>query len=142
MDACSELADASARIAATARSPRRFFVELGEEVGGVRSGLFWPLDAASGGSNRLRGRGFRRHVDDGTDGQARHFAGIAAVAARVGPGLTRWLSVHVGRDAPESADGRLTDHAVEFVRLIRSDELALSDAAEWIRTNLCKAASR
>src|SRR4051812_39477103 len=140
MDACAELADASARIAAESHSPRRFLTELGAEVGGVRRGPLWPMDAASGGSNRLRGRGFRRHVDDGTDGQARHFAGIVAVAVRIGPRLTRWLSVHVGRDAPESADGRLTDHAVEFVRLIRDDELSQADAADWIRATLCSAA--
>ncbi|MFF1574582.1 hypothetical protein ACFVWR_17715 [Leifsonia sp. NPDC058292] len=139
MDACSELADASARIAASSESTRRFLIDLGAEVGGVRRGLFWPLDAATGGSNRLRGRGFRRHVDDGTDGQARHFAGIAAVAARVGAGPTRWLSIHVGRDAPDTADGRLTDHAIDFVRLLRSGELAPTDAPDWIRRALCTA---
>lgn len=103
----------------------------------MRRGLFWPLDAGRGGSNRIRGRGFRRNVDDGTEGQARHFAGIVAVAARVGARATRWLSIHVGRDAPESADGQLTDHALDFVRLVRSGELALSDTDAWVRQTIC-----
>ena len=92
---------------------------------GVRRGLFWPLDAGRGGSNRIRGRGFRRQVDDGTDGQARHFAGIVAVAARHRRTSRRagWPSTS-RRDAPDSADGRLTEHALDFVRLVRSGELA------------------
>ena len=136
-DGCARLADACSRVAARASSPREFLRRLGHEAAGVRRGLFWPLDAGRGGSNRIRGRGFRRHVDDGTDGQARHFAGIVAVAARVGPRATRWLSIHVGRDAPETADGQLTDHALDFVRLIRSGELTPSDADAWVRRTIC-----
>jgi hypothetical protein len=139
MDACSHLVDASARIASTAPTPRRFLIDLGAEIGGVRRGLFWALDAATGGSNRVSGRGFRRHLDDGTHGQARHFAGIVAVSARIGPSLTRWLSIHVGRDAPDSADGRLTDVTLEFARGIRRGDLALGDSGEWIRAHVCAA---
>jgi hypothetical protein len=134
---CAQLADACSRVAARTSSPREFLRRLGHEVAGVRRGVFWPLDAGRGGSNRIRGRGFRRHVDDGTEGQARHFAGIVAVAARVGPRVTRWLSIHVGRDAPESADGQLTDHALDFVRLVRSGELVTTDADEWVRRTIC-----
>lgn len=137
VDACAELADACARVAARTSDEREFLRRLGHEVAGVRRGALWPLDAGRGGSNRIRGRGFRRHVDDGTEGQARHFAGIIAVAARIGPRLTRWLSIHVGRDAPDSADGRLTDHALDFVRLIRSGELAPQDADAWVRRTIC-----
>ena len=108
-------------------------------MGGVRRGPLWLTDAASGGSNRLRGRGFRAAVDDATDGQARHFAGTVAVAARLGGRVTRWLSVVVLRDAPDTADGRLADEALEFARLIRSGELAQSDAADWVRRRLCHA---
>lgn len=138
-DGCAQLAEACERVAARTDSPGRFLRELGREAAGVRRGPLWPLDAGRGGSNRLRGRGFRRHVDDGTEGQARHFAGIVAVAARIGPRLTRWLSVHVGRDAPDSADGRLTDEALDFVRLIRSGELAPADAGAWVRSTICGA---
>ena len=136
MDACNALADAIDRLAERGYPSRRFLKELGRAAG-VRRGPFWVLDAASGGRNRLRGRGFRRAVDDRTDGQARHFAGTVAVAARFGGPCTRWLVTHVLRDAPESPDGRLSEEAVEFVRLIQSGELAQSDAAAWVRERLC-----
>jgi hypothetical protein len=136
-DGCAELAEACSRVAARTSTPREFLRQLGHEAAGVRRGALWPLDAGRGGSNRIRGRGFRRHVDDGTEGQARHFAGIVAVAARIGPRLTRWLSIHVGRDAPDTADGRLTDHALDFVRLIRSGELDPRDADGWVRRTIC-----
>jgi hypothetical protein len=139
MDGCAQLADTCASVASRTPDPRAFLRELGREAAGVRRGPFWPLDAARGGSNRIRGRGFRRHVDDGTEGQARHFAGIVAVAIRIGPRLTRWLSIHLGRDAPDSADGRLTDEALDFVRRIRSGELAPADAAAWVRSTICGA---
>ena len=96
-------------------------------------------DAASGGSNPLKGRGFRAALDDDTDGQARHFAGTVAVTVRIGGRLSRWLTAHVLRDAPDTADGRLSAEAVEFVRVIRSGELEQADAAGWVRRNLCQA---
>ena len=139
MDACSELADAATRVAATATTPRAFLVDFGRAAAGVRRGPLWVLDAGTGGRNHFSGRGFRRHVDDDTDGQARHFAGIVAVAARVGTRLTRWLSIRVGGDHPTSADGRLTDQALEFTRLIRTGELVPADSGDWIRARLCKA---
>lgn len=137
--ACEQLAAACDRLSARTPplSPGRFLRDLGHEVAGVRRGPFWFLDAGRGGSNRIRGRGFRRHVDDGTEGQARHFAGIVSVAARVGPRLARWLSIHVGRDAPDTADGRLTDLALDFVRSVRSGELPLGDTGGWVRARLC-----
>lgn len=140
MDACTALSDSIARLAERGHSNRHFLKELGRAAG-VRRGLFWVTDAGTGGSNRLRGRGFEAHVDDDTDGQARHFAGIVAVSARIGARLTRWASVTIGRDAPDTADGRLTDLALEFSRLIRSGELAQGDAAAWVRSNLCSAPS-
>jgi hypothetical protein len=45
--------------------------------------------------------------------------------------------VHVLRDPPDSADGRLSEEAIEFVRLVRSGELAQADAAGWVRRRLC-----
>jgi hypothetical protein len=86
------------------------------------------------------GECFRAAVDDATQGQARHFAGTVAVAARFSGRLTRWLSVAVLRDAPDTADGRLSDEAFEFTRLIRSGELTQADAAGWVRRRLCHAA--
>ncbi|MGR0319728.1 hypothetical protein [Agromyces sp. ZXT2-3] len=139
MDACAALADSIDRLAARGHSNRRFLRELGRAAG-VRRGPLWVLDAASGGRNHLRGRGFRRHVDDRTDGQARHFAGTVAVAARIGGPLTRWLTTVVLRDPPGSADGRLSEEAIEFARLVRSGDLSQADAAEWVRDRLCRAA--
>lgn len=138
MDACTALAESIDRLAERGYSSRRFLKELGRAAG-VRRGPLWLTDAASGGRNRLRGRGFHPTVDDDTDGQARHFAGTVAVAVRLGGAITRWLTVHVLRDPPGSADGRLGDEAIEFVRLVRSGELAQADAAGWVRDRLCHA---
>jgi hypothetical protein len=141
MDACERLCSVTDEIAARAiasgSSPRRFLVEVGRVAAGVRLGPFWVLDAARGGRNRLTGRGFAPEFDDSTRGQARHFAGIVAVAARIGPGPARWASVHVGRDRPDSADGRLTDAAIEFTRLVASGRLPLADTSVWIAQRLC-----
>jgi hypothetical protein len=138
MDACARLAESIDRLAGRGHSSGRFLRELGRAAG-VRRGPLWLTDAATGGRNRIRGRGFHPAVDDDTDGQARHFAGTVAVAARLGGAITRWLVVHVLRDPLDSPDGRLSDEAIEFVRLVRSGELAQADAAEWVRDRLCHA---
>lgn len=137
MDACAALAESIERLAERGYSNRRFLKELGRAAG-IRRGAFWLLDAAGGGRNRLRGRGFLAAVDDATEGQARHFAGTVAVVARLGGGLTRWLTVTVLRDGPETADGRLSEAAIEFARVIRAGELTQSDAAGWVRQRLCQ----
>jgi hypothetical protein len=138
MDACAALADSIDRLAARGYAGRRFLTELGRAAG-VRRGPLWLTDAASGGSDRVRGRGFHPELDDDTEGQVRHFAGTVAVAARIGGRLTRWLTVVVLRDAPDSPDGRLSEEAIEFVRIVRSGELAPADAADWVRRRLCHA---
>lgn len=140
MDACAALADSIAALAERGYPNRRFLKELGRAAG-VRRGPLWLLDAARGGRNRLRGRGFRPAVDDDTDGQARHFAGTVAVAARIGGGLTRWLTVRVLRDTADTADGRLSEEAIAFAGLIGSGELAQADAADWVRRRLCHCAA-
>ncbi|HEU4757028.1 MAG TPA: hypothetical protein VFS72_10225 [Agromyces sp.] len=138
MDACAALAESIDRLAQRGYPAGRFLKELGRAAG-VRRGVFWLTDAASGGRDRIRGRGFRPAIDDDTEGQARHFAGTVAVAARLGGSVTRWLVVHILRDPPGSADGRLSDEAIEFVRQVRSGELAQADAASWVRDRLCHA---
>jgi len=138
MDACTALAESIDRLADRGYSSRRFLKELGRAAG-VRRGPLWLTDAASGGRNRLRGRGFHPAIDDDTDGQARHFAGTVAVAARLGGGITRWLTVHILRDPADSPDGRLSEEAIEFVRRVRAGELAQADAAAWVRRRLCHA---
>ncbi len=60
--------------------------------------------------------------------RARHFAGTVAVAARIGAADTM-AHGHLLRDVPDSADGRLSEEAIEFALLIRSGELSQADAA-------------
>ncbi len=136
MDACASLAELVSRLGQRGYSDGRFLREVGR-IGGVRRGPLWLTDAASGGSNRVRGRGFRPALDDDTDGQARHFAGTVAVAARLGGRTARWLTTAVLRDPPHTPDGRLSDEAIAFVRAIRSGELAQTEAGAWIRRRLC-----
>ena len=138
MDACARLAESIDRLAALGYRNARFLKELGR-VAGVRRGPLWLTDAATGGRNRIRGRGFRPAVDDDSDGQARHFAGTVAVAARLGGPITRWLTRYVLRDPPGSPDGRLSDEAIEFTRLVRSGALGQADAADWVRDRICHA---
>lgn len=112
-------------------------MRLGTDAAGIRRGALAVADLARGGSNLIPGGGVKRHYDDETDGQIRHFAGIATASARIGPRLARTLSLTVLRDPPTSADGRLTDAAVEFSRQLLSGELPLADASGWIARRLC-----
>lgn len=95
------------------------------------------LDAAVAGRNRLPGRGFAAAFDDGTSGQARHFAGTAAAAARLGASLTRFVSVHLRRDPHDSPDGRLGEQAIAFAALVLSGDLPVADTPAWIAATLC-----
>lgn len=137
MSACTELCLLAGRIATEGHSPRRFLVELGRRGAGVRLGPLWVLDAARGGRNPIEGAGFRAEFDDSTRGQPRHFAGVAATATRLGVPLTRFLAVRVLGDPLDSADGRLSEVAFEFVLAIRSGRLATTDAAVWLSDRLC-----
>lgn len=137
MDACSRLVAVVERIGAETSDPNQFLLRLGAEAAGIRRGPRGFIDLARGGRNHLPGGGVRASLDDDTDGQIRHFVGIATSVARIGPRLTRWLSIVIGRDAPSSADGRLTDLAVTFAHELRSGTLPVSAAAAWVRTNIC-----
>lgn len=137
MDACSKLATAIDLAAAQTTSPRQLLVTLGTAAAGIRPGPLALLDLARGGRNHFPGRGMASEFDDDSDGQVRHFAGIATSVVRVGPVLTRWLSIVMGRDAPSSPDGKLTDLAVEFASLLLRRELAAVDGADWVRSRLC-----
>ena len=137
--ACDRLASIAERVAGEVppHSPRSFLIVLGEQAAGVRTGPLWWADAARGGRNHVRGGGFRAEYDDLTTGQVRHFAGTAAVAARVGTRLTRILGTRVLRDAPDTPDGRLSETALELVTALRSGRLEPADVAPWIRARLC-----
>ena len=136
-DACGALVAMAEREATAGVTPRRFLRRLGTLGAGIRPGPFGLLDLFLAGRNTLPGRGFRHELDDGTDGQVRHFCGIAACCTILGRTPTRWISVHVRRDAPDSPDGRLTDLAVELARLLDDGELAVADAPGWIGRTLC-----
>jgi hypothetical protein len=139
VDACSELVALAERLAARNDDPRRFVSALAAEAGGIRPGVLGFVDLARGGRNRLSGEGFRRKFDDGTEGQARHFAGICAATLRLGPRAARVLAVRVLRDDPASADGRLTDAAIRFTTNVVDGTLPIEETGPWIRRTICGA---
>ncbi len=138
-DACHALialADALVR-ASPVPSPRRFLCLLGTRAAGIRTGPLALIDLRNGGDDPLPGHGFRREFDDATRGQVRHFVGTARAVTVFGGRLTRWLSIHVRDDAPDSADGRLGDAAIRFAMLLLDGQLAVEDAPRWLCTTLC-----
>jgi hypothetical protein len=62
---------------------------------------------------------------------------VARAVTVLGADRTRWLSVHVRRDAPDSPDGRLSTLAIEFASQLLDGSLATRDAGDWIRENVC-----
>jgi hypothetical protein len=136
-EACERLAELLEQLAGNNPSPRRFIVALGRDGAGIRPGFIGVVDLLRGGKDIIVGRGFRRHYADATTGQVRHFAGTATATARFGPRLTRWLSEHVRNDPVASADGRLTDAGIDFARELLDRRLEVTEAAGWIRRNLC-----
>ena len=119
------------------RTGHEFLVELGSRVSGIGRGRLVALGLLLGGRSRLKGGGFRSELRDHSAGQTRHFAGIARAVTVLGAGRTRWISVHVRRDAPDSPDGRLTDLAIEFAAGVLDGSLPTDRAGDWIRTNAC-----
>ena len=122
--------------------PVAFLERLGEQAAGVRPGLPGMADLVTGGDDHLRGAGFRDELDDGTRGQARHFAGAAVAAARFGDDLTDVAGRLLLGDDSSTPDGQLTRKALEFVRLLESGDLTPRAAADWIRIELCEAGAR
>ena len=117
--------------------PMALVERLGEQAAGIRPGVRGLADLATGGDDHLRGDGFRDDLDDGTSGQARHFAGVAAATARLGDEVTHVASTHLMGDGSDTADAQLTHKALEFVRLLESGDLTPGTAADWIRKELC-----
>ena len=140
LPACAALSALAGLIATADPSvgPLDFVERLGEQAAGIRPGVRGLADLATGGEDHLRGGGFRDDLDDGTAGQARHFAGVAAAAARLGADLTDAASRHLLGDRAGSADAHLTQKALEFVRLLASGDLAPTGAADWIQHELCE----
>jgi hypothetical protein len=138
-DACAELAQTADAIAAEHRewTGNEFLVDLGSRVAGIGPGRMAVLGLPLGGRSRIRGGGFRPELRDHSAGQSRHFAGIARAVTVLGADRTRWVSVHVRRDAPGSPDGRLTDLAVEFAAGLLDGSLPIDRAGDWIRDHVC-----
>jgi hypothetical protein len=136
--ACRRLAILAGNLAARDRSPERFLVDLGDQAAGIRPGQLALIDLARDGRNIIVGRGFKAEFDDGTNGQVRHFVGVARATMFGGPVLTRWISENVRRDAADSPDGRLADEGTDFAQALLAGRLAPSGASAWIRERLCK----
>ncbi len=131
----AELCDALLGVAPEL-TPRAFLRSLGALVAGIDLGLKGFEQLARGGANGLVGAGFKREYDDGTAGQARHFAGTAAAAALLGDKPAELLAHHVV-DPAESIDGHLSTAALEFARLLIEETVPLADAGRWIEAKVC-----
>lgn len=143
LNSCRELAAVCDRILASdpAITPVDFLRSLGSLVAGIDPGPEGLLDLARGGSNEIWGKGFLPEFDDGSRGQARHFAGTAASVAIVGGRLTEFVA-HTLLDSADSPDGRLTSMAVEFATQVLEETLPLQECSEWIQEHLCLPGTR
>jgi hypothetical protein len=137
--ACRRLAGVTARLAERDLSALELLRSLGSQVAGIRPPPRAIGDLARGGRDLLPGRGFLARYDDGSSGQARHFAGIAVATTIVGGGgLTRFISERFRDDPRGSADGRLTGAGIEFATELRDGDLSLDEAPAWVLKNLCR----
>lgn len=137
-DACDALARLVERLAVKQPSGEALLAQMAHETAAIRPGWRGLLDLMRGGVDLIRGRGFRARFDDDSDGQARHFAGIAYSVCLIGEKLTRFVSIRIRRDAEESPDGRLTDQAIDFAKGILSSRISVAAAGSWIETHLCE----
>ena len=137
-NACQQMADLCGELLALAPelSPREFLRSLAALVAGIDLGLKGFQQLARGGANGLAGAGFRAEYDDGTVGQARHFAGTAAGAALLGEKPAELLAHHLV-DPAESIDGQLSTAALAFAQALIAGDLPLDQAGSWIETHIC-----
>jgi hypothetical protein len=115
-----------------------FLRGFGRQVAGIRPPPRAYGDLARGGSNQIPGKGFLAPYDDGTTGQARHFAGIVAAVTYGGGQATRLISIFARDDALESPDGQLTEEGIDFAEAVQSGDLELDETPGWILDNLCR----
>lgn len=136
---CRRLAGISAQLAERDPAPSAFLRAIGLQAAGIRPPPRALTDLARGGRNRIPGRGFLARLDDGSAGQARHFAGIAVATTYFGGGsATRWISENVRQDPAGSPDGRLTEEGIRFATEVLAGELALEETPEWLLEHLCR----
>lgn len=136
--ACERLAGLGFALGERKRNARGFLRALGREAAGIRPPPRALADLARGGRDLIPGRGFRAAYADGTDGQARHFAGLAVATTYGGTAATRLASVFLRRDPVDSPDGRLGERAFDFASLVSSGQLPLEQTGAWILANLCR----
>lgn len=137
--ACRRMAGLASKLAERDESRRQFLRDFGRQAAGIRPPPRAIGDLARGGRNLIVGKGFLARFDDGSVGQVRHFAGITVATTYVGGGsATRWISENIRDDAPNAADGRLTDAAIEFAQGVATGDLALAETPQWLLDNLCR----
>lgn len=137
--ACRRVAGFAAKLAERDPAQLAFLRDFGRQVAGIRPPPRGYGDLARGGSNRVAGRGFLAKFDDGSQGQAGHFAGIAVATTFVGGSSpTRWISEHLRDDPGNTADGRLTDEGIVFATAVLKGELPLDETPQWLLDNLCR----
>ena len=141
-DGCRALAKVAEQIVAADLdiTPGDFLRALGRLVAGIEPGVEGLLNLARGGSNEISGRGFKPEFDDGSAGQARHFAGTAVSVALLGTRATE-LIAHTIVDPADTPDGRLSSAAIEFANLIVNEEMPVAGASAWIIDELCAASA-
>jgi hypothetical protein len=137
--ACERLAAVAATLAERKWTPLGFLRALGLAAAGIRPPPRALPDLARGGRDLIPGKGFQAAYSDGSSGQARHFAGVAVATTYGGPAATRLISVVLRRDPVGSADGQLSERALDFASLVESGELPLERTGAWILGNLCRA---
>ncbi len=136
--ACRRLAGLSAALGKREQAPEAYLRALGTAAAGIRPPPRALADLARGGRDLIPGGGFRTIYADGTPGQVRHFAGVAVASTYGGTAATELLSVFLRRDPVRSADGRLSERALEFASLVTSGELPLEQTGAWILENVCR----
>lgn len=137
--ACRRVAGIAAKLAERDSAALPFLRDFGRQLAGIRPPPRGYGDLARGGSNRVVGRGFLARFDDGSQGQARHFAGIAVATTFVGGASpTRWISEHLRADPGNSADGRLTEEGIAFATAVLKGDLPLGETPGWLLDHLCR----
>ena len=137
-DACQRLAALVDELAESAADGTQLLLALGERAAGIRPGLRGLVDLLRGGDNPIVGDGLLPALSDGSGRQVRHFAGTARAVVQLGPGPTRLLSQRVRADRRHSPDGRLGEVAIAFAVEVRSGDLPLRRAGDWIRRHVCE----
>ena len=136
--ACRQLAGLAAKLAEREDTALGFIRAFGKQAAGIRQPPRAYGDLARGGRNLIVGKGFLARYDDGSGGQARHFAGIAVATSFGGVSSTRFISIFVRDDPLDSADGRLTEEGLAFSREVLTGDLELEETPQWLLAHLCR----